>query len=80
MPLSDNEMFLQEMVDVTPVKDEQPSQTEQAWLNPLSVTDAQVAKRAVKQHELLQLLSDVWSSHPIQPQKKATESSLYLWR
>ena len=57
MSLSDDELFLQEMADVSPLKQEHQSHTDPRWLNPLSVTDAQLAKRAAaEQHELLQLL------------------------
>ncbi|AZG73445.1 DNA endonuclease SmrA [Shewanella livingstonensis] len=57
MSLSDDELFLQEMADVSPLKHEHQSQTAQIWLNQSSVTDAQLAKRAAaEQHELLQLL------------------------
>jgi DNA-nicking Smr family endonuclease len=57
MSLSDDELFLQEMADVSPLKQEHQSYTDPRWLNPLSVTDAQLAKRAAaEQHELLQLL------------------------
>ena len=61
MSLSDDELFLQEMADVTPLKFEHQPTSPQVWLNPLSLTDAQLAKRAAaEQHELLQLL-------PIEP-------------
>ena len=39
MSLSDDELFLQEMADVSPLKQEHQSYTDPRWLNPLSVTD-----------------------------------------
>jgi DNA-nicking Smr family endonuclease len=69
MSLSDDELFLQEMADVTPLKYEHQPQTTQIWLNPLSLTDAQLAKRvAAEQHELLQLLpTEAYLFAPLKP-------------
>lgn len=69
MAFSDNDLFLQEMADVTPLKPDNQSLSSQTWLNPLSITEAQLAKRAAaQQHELLQLLPlDPHLIHPLQP-------------
>ncbi|GGQ06621.1 DNA endonuclease SmrA [Shewanella litoralis] len=69
MSFNDDDLFLQEMADVTPLKPERQSIAAQTWLNPLSVTDAQLAKRAAaQQHELLQLLpTDPQLIQPLEP-------------
>lgn len=69
MSFSDDDLFLREMADVTPLKADNMSLSSQTWLNPLSVTDAQLAKRAAaQQHELLQLLPiDPHLIQPLQP-------------
>ncbi|WP_350430975.1 DNA endonuclease SmrA [Shewanella sp. H8] len=69
MPLSDDQLFLQEMADVMPLKDENQSSLANALLHCASITDAQLAKRAAaQQHELLQLLpTEPYLIHAVKP-------------
>ena len=69
MSLSDEQLFLQEMADVIPLKDEHRSSPAHILCQSMSVTDAQRARHAAaQQHELLELLpTDPHLIHSVSP-------------